>query len=112
MMTRTVSFTPTLLAIASRPLARVLTSSWMERVATANLVSLDELLAALLESYPGLRSSCEVCLDHRLPPAWCQALAKWSRLDEAQINALDLGRWFPGRDLSWFSRVTGRNLAG
>jgi hypothetical protein len=66
--------------------------------------SLDELLEALLERYPGLRSSREVCLDHGLPPAWCQALAKWSRLDEAQIHALDLGRWFPGRDLSWFSR--------
>lgn len=76
----------------------------MERVATANLVSLEELLAALLERYPELRCSREVCLDHRLPPAWCQALAKWSRLDEAQIHALDLWRWFPGRDLSWFSR--------
>jgi hypothetical protein len=92
MMTRTASFTPRLLAIAPRPLVRELTSSWMERVATANLVSLDELLAALLERYPELRSSREVCLDHGLPPAWCQALAKWSRLDEAQIHALDLGR--------------------
>jgi hypothetical protein len=63
MMTRTVSFTPTLLAIASRPLARVLTSSWMERVATANFVSLEELLATLVERYPELRCSREVCLD-------------------------------------------------
>ena len=100
MMTRTVSFTPRLLAIAPRPLARELTSSWMERVATANFVSLEELLAALVERYPELRCSREVCLDHRLPSAWSQSLAKWSRLDEAQIHALDLGRWFPGRDLS------------
>jgi hypothetical protein len=46
-MTRTVSFTPALLPIARRPLERELTSSWMERVAAANLVSLEELLAAL-----------------------------------------------------------------
>ena len=39
-MTRTVSFTPAVLAIAPRPLERELTSSWMERVAAANLVSL------------------------------------------------------------------------
>ena len=52
-----------------------------------HLVSLEELLAAFVERYPELRCSREACLDHRLPSAWSHSMAKWSRLDEAQIHA-------------------------
>lgn len=80
-----------------------LTSSWMERVAKANQVSLMQLLAALVDRYPELRCSGEVCLNCGLPPAWSRALAEWCRLDESQIQALDLKQRYPGRGLSWFS---------
>jgi hypothetical protein len=80
-----VSFSPTVLAFAPRPLEMELTSSWMERVATANQVSLMQLLAAFVDRYPELRCSGEVCLDCGLLPAWSRALAEWCRLDESQI---------------------------
>lgn len=44
-----------------------------------------------------------VCLDCGLPPAWSRALAEWCRLDESQIQALDLKQRYPGRGLNWFS---------
>src|SRR5271166_4743602 len=51
-----IDFAPTELALAPRPLEGELTSSWLYRVAAANLVELEELLSGLLHQYlPGLR---------------------------------------------------------
>ena len=45
-MVRTlIDFAPTQLALAPRPLEGELTSSWLYRVAAANLVELEELLS-------------------------------------------------------------------
>jgi len=51
-MVRTlIDFAPAELAMAPRPLEGELTSSWLSRVAAANLVELEELLSALLDLY-------------------------------------------------------------
>ena len=98
-----VSFSPKVLAIAPRPLEVELASSWIERVAGANFVRLQQLLTAMVQRYPELQTSGNVCLDHGLSAVWRRAFAEWCRVGEPQIAALDLGRLFPGRDRTWFS---------
>jgi hypothetical protein len=52
-MVRTlIDFAPTQLALAPRPLEGELTSSWLYRVAAANLVKMEELLSGLMDVYP------------------------------------------------------------
>jgi hypothetical protein len=92
-MVRTlIDFAPTQLALAPRPLEGELTSSWLYRVAAANLVELEELLSGLLDLHPEVHSSTNICLDYGIAPAWSRALAIWCRLAESRINKLDLAR--------------------
>ena len=61
-----------------------------------------QLLAAFVDRYPELLCSGEVCLDcgyRRLE----LGVGRVVRLDESQIQALDLKQATPGADLSWFS---------
>jgi len=96
-----IDFAPAELAMAPRPLEGELTSSWLYRVAAANLVELEELLSGLLSGlldlHPEVHSSTNICLDYGIAPAWSRALAIWCRLAESRIHKLDLARVFPGR---------------
>ena len=95
-MVRTlIDFAPAELAMAPRPLEGELTSSWLYRVAAANLVELEELLSGLLDLHPEVHSSTNICLDYGIAPAWSRALAIWCRLAESRIHKLDLARVFP-----------------
>ena len=112
-----IDFAPTELALAPRPLEGELTSSWLYRVAAANLVELEELLSGLIHLYPDLRSRTNICLDYDVAPAWSRALAISCRLAESRVRRLDLTRVFPGMDLNWFVNANaapkgGRNLGG
>ena len=112
-MVRTlIDFAPTQLALAPRPLEGELTSSWLYRVAAANLVELEELLSGLLDLHPEVHSSTNICLDYGIAPAWSRALAIWCRLAESRINKLDLSRAFPGRHLNWFVHGNGAPSSG
>lgn len=88
-MVRTlIDFAPAELALAPRPLEGELTSSWLYRVAAANLVELEELLSGLLDLHPEVHSSTNICLDYGIAPAWSRALAIWCRLAESRIRQL------------------------
>src|SRR5580692_3677293 len=80
-MVRTlIDFAPAELAIAPRPLEGELTSSWLYRVAAANLVELEELLSGLLDLHPEVHSSTNICLDYGIAPAWSRAKSRsWKR---------------------------------
>src|SRR6516165_6557079 len=94
-MVRTlIDFAPAELAMTPRPLEGELTSSWLYRVAAANLVELEELLSGLLDLHPEVHSSTNICLDYAIAPAWSRALAIWCRLAESRIHKLDLARVF------------------
>ena len=112
-MVRTlIDFAPTQLALAPRPLEGELTSSWLYRVAAANLVELEELLSGLLELYPEMPNCSNICLDYGIAPGWSRALAIWCRLAESRIHKLDLARAFPGRHLNWFVHGNGAPSSG
>jgi hypothetical protein len=102
MIRKLIDFAPAELALAPRPLEGELTSSWLYRVAAANLVELEELLSGLMNIYPEVHSRTNICLDYSIAPAWSRALARWCRLAESRVHTLDLTRVFPGRDLNWF----------
>jgi 5-methylcytosine-specific restriction endonuclease McrA len=112
-MVRTlIDFAPAELALAPRPLEGELTSSWLYRVAAANLVEVEELLSALLDLYPEVHSRSNICLDYGIAPAWSRALAIWCRLAESRIDKLDLARVFPGRHLNLFVHGNGAFSSG
>ena len=112
-MVRTlIDFAPAELALAPRPLEGELSSSWLYRVAAANLVELEELLSGLLDLHPEVHSSTNICLDYGIAPDWSRALAIWCRLAESRINKLDLARAFPGRHLNWFVHGNGAPSSG
>ena len=112
-MVRTlIDFAPTQLALAPRPLEGELTSSWLYRVAAANLVELQELLSGLLELYPETSDCSNICLDYGIAPGWSRELAIWCRLAESRIQKLDLARAFPGRHLNWFVHGNGAPSSG
>ena len=56
-----------------RPLSSELLTSWLERVAVANLLSGSQLLDSLLRRCPELNKVCP-CLDYDLPADWAKAL--------------------------------------
>jgi hypothetical protein len=96
MIRKLIDFAPAELALAPRPLEGELTSSWLYRVAAANLVELEELLSGLMNIYPEVHSRTNICLDYSIAPAWSRALARWCRLAESRVHTLDLTRVFPG----------------
>ena len=102
MIRKLIDFAPAELALAPRPLEGELTSSWLYRVAAANLVELEELLSGLMNIYPEVHSRTNICLDYSIAPAWSRALARWCRFAESRVHTLDLTRVFPGRNLNWF----------
>jgi hypothetical protein len=87
------TFAPAQLPIAPRPIPAELLSSWMLRVASANCISLLELLDAFKFNYPeilGLQS-----LDLGLPPSFLQSISRFCRVPVARLRALDLRQRLP-----------------
>jgi hypothetical protein len=79
---------PAELPFAPRPYSTELLSSWLLRVAAANLVSLRELLDGLQSRYGRVLSN--VPIDYSIPDAAVTALAQFCRIPSARVRALDL----------------------
>jgi TniQ len=97
----TCSFVPKQLPFCPRPLSSELLTSWLERVAVANLLSASQLLDSLLRRCPELDKICP-CLDYDLPACWAKALGAFCRIEPYRLRALDLRRQFKDQPLEWF----------
>ena len=79
---------PAKLPVAPRPCSTELLSSWLLRVAAANLVSLRELLDGFESRYG--RVLTNIPIDYGITDEAVAALAQFCRVVPAQIRALDL----------------------
>jgi hypothetical protein len=84
---------PAELPFAPRPYSTELVSSWLLRVAAANLVSLRELLDGFEERYGPVLNN--VPIDYAIPDAAVVALAQFCRVVPEKIRALDLRQRAP-----------------
>jgi TniQ protein len=100
-----VGVVPDHLPIAPRPVPGELCSSWLQRVAAANVLTLEDLLEAL-RSHPSHGSFDIGSLDYAPPPATCARLAVWCRVPEPEVRALDLQLAFPEASQDVFSQHT------
>jgi hypothetical protein len=89
-----ISFVPEVLPIAPRPIAGELISSWLLRVSFANSLTLAELVQGIEARFPEvpLRGAF---IDEQLSPCARSALAKFLRVTEHEIEALELRQQFP-----------------
>lgn len=85
--------TPAELPFAPRPCAEELLSSWLLRVAAANLVSLRELLGGFRERYGDVLTN--VPIDCDIPEAALKALSQFCRVAPEKIRTLDLRQRVP-----------------
>jgi hypothetical protein len=111
---------PAELPFAPRPRAAELLSSWLMRVAAANLISLRELLDGFEERYGDVLSN--VPIDYAIPEAAVAALSQFCRMAPEKVSALDLRQRVPHlnpvlllrypQDLSalWCPRCSGRRV--
>jgi hypothetical protein len=79
---------PEKLPFAPRPYPTELLSSWLLRVAAANLVSLRELLDGFESRYGQILSNDPI--DYGIPHEAVAALAQFCRVTPARVRALDL----------------------
>ena len=79
---------PAQLPFAPRPIASELLSSWLLRVAAANLISLRELLDSVESRYGPVLSNVPV--DYGVPDAAVMALSKFCRVRPKTVRMLDL----------------------
>lgn len=84
---------PAELTFAPRPFPTELLSSWLLRVAAANLVSLRELLDGFHDRYGRVLTNAP--MDYAIPDAAVAALAKLCRVASEKIRALDLREQAP-----------------
>ena len=84
---------PAELPFAPRPYVAELLSSWLLRVAAANLVSLRELLEGFAERYGPILSN--VPIDYAVPDSAIAALAQFCRIVPEKIRTLDLRQRVP-----------------
>lgn len=108
--------TPAELPFAPRPCAGELLSSWLLRVAAANLVSLRELLDGFTERYGDVLTNAPIDCD--IPEAASVALSQFCRVVPEKIRALDLRqrarhlspslllRYHPNPSLWWCPRCS------
>lgn len=98
-----ISFVPEVLPIAPRPIAGELISSWLLRVSFANGLTLAELKQGVEARFPEvpLRGAF---IDDQLSPSARSALAKFLRVTEHQIKALELRQQFPILPTEWILR--------
>jgi len=71
-----------------------LRTGWLHRVAAANVITFTELLDAFATRLPA-DPPAEVWFDDTLPPAVCERLADWCRVEPAAVAMLDVSRAFP-----------------
>jgi TniQ len=88
-----VVLVPAELPFAPRPYVAELLSSWLLRVAAANLVSLHELLEGFEERYGPILSN--VPIDYAVPDSAVAALAQFCRIVPQKIRTLDLRQRVP-----------------
>ena len=84
---------PAELPFAPRPYVAELLSSWLLRVAAANLVSLRELLEGFAERFGPILSN--VPIDYAVPDSAIAALAQFCRIVPEKIRTLDLRQRVP-----------------
>lgn len=82
------AYAPAQLPLAPRPIATELFSSWLLRVASANQVSLQELLAGFASRYGPVFANDPI--DYGVPEAAVVALARFCRVAPEKIRMLDL----------------------
>jgi len=87
---------PAKLPFAPRPYSAELLSSWLLRVAAANLVSLWELLDGFESRYGQVLNNFPI--DYSIPDAAVAALAQFCWIPPAQIRTLDLRERAPHLD--------------
>jgi hypothetical protein len=87
---------PAKLPFAPRPYSSELLSSWLLRIAAANLVSLRELLDGFQSRYGRILSNDPI--DYAIPDAAVAGLAQFCRIPPVQIRALDLRERAPHLD--------------
>jgi TniQ len=104
-----ISFVPEVLPIAPRPIAGELISSWLLRVSFANSLTLAELVQGIEARFPKvpLRGAF---IDDQLSPCTRSALAKFLRVTEHKIKALELRQKFPTLPMEWILRSTDWDL--
>jgi TniQ len=97
------SFVPEVLPIAPRPIAGELISSWLLRVSVANGLILAELVQGIESRFPEVPLRCAF-IDEQLSPCARSVLAKFLRVTEYQIKALELRQQFPFLPMEWILR--------
>jgi hypothetical protein len=102
---------PDVLPLAPRPLQGELRSSWLLRVASANALTLRELMDALAARHPGAGID-DAFLDDGLPARVARALAQFARLPESVVHGLDLTDQLPGCPGAWMLRAPGLQVGG
>jgi TniQ len=98
-----ISFVPEVLPVAPRPIAGELISSWLLRVSFANGLTLAQLVQGIEARFPEvpLRGAF---VDDQLSASARSALAKFLRVSEENVKALELGQQFPNLPIEWISR--------
>jgi TniQ len=104
-----ISFVPEVLPIAPRPIAGELISSWLLRVSFANGLTLAELIQGIEARFREVRLR-SAFIDDQLSPCTRSALAKFLRVTEHQIKALELRQKFPTLPVEWILRSTDWDL--
>src|SRR5271165_1756243 len=98
-----IAFIPEVLPIAPPPIAGELISSWLLRVAFANGLTLAQLVQGIEARFPEvpLRGAF---IDHQLSASARSALAKFLRVTEKNVKALELNQQFPILPIEWILR--------
>ena len=89
-----LAFIPEVLPIAPPPIAGELISSWLLRVALANGLTLAQLVQGIEARFPEVLLR-RAFVDDQLSPSARYALAKFLRVTEKNVEALELGQQFP-----------------
>jgi TniQ protein len=98
-----ISFVPEVLPIAPRPIAGELISSWLLRVSFANGLTLAELVQGIEARFPEVPLQ-GAFIDEQLSPSARSVLAKFLRVTEHQVKALELRQQFPTLPMEWILR--------
>jgi TniQ protein len=102
---------PDVLPLAPRPLQGELRSSWLIRVASANALTLRELIDAAGGRHP-VAGIDTAFLDDALPESVAAALAQFARLPVSIVRGLDLTDELPGCTDSWMLRAPALQVGG
>jgi hypothetical protein len=96
------SFIPYALPVAPRPCPDELISSWLQRIACANALTLSELLAFAFLRAPETRGSIDL-LDE-VSPKVASVIAELGRVPRRWVSVLSFSRQFPAWSKQWLMR--------